>query len=201
MFLNISEVTKEIKRYYKSFGIKIGDIRDGIILFSGNWLIWMDREYVPNKVKACIVELMGKLPEEGIIYDVMKDCSEPQVFEQSIIEPYLLLRNKIAHKLITTPIIFDKRGSVRFLQSIDTGKLTGISEKFLKMIDASAIDHAIESDPTGPCYANSPEEGLMWYNDWGFVLIMPVHVKEIGLLTALEALDFDNLEIEDEENE
>jgi hypothetical protein len=190
MFIKINEFTKQMKNAYKGAGLKIGKINDGLVIYSGHWLVWIDEKHVPNKIKAAVVELMGKLPDSKVIYDISKERPEPQVCMSNGIEKILNKRKDKGSKLIETPVILTESSDVRLYQN-DNGMICALREEYKNMVDPMAIDYDTgESMPIGPCYSESFGSGLYWYNDFGFVLIMPVNIKNSAVVEALIHIDF-----------
>ena len=190
MFISTKVLTKLIKDSFK-VRLRVGCIDGGILIVGNEWAVWIDYEYVPNKVKGIIVELAGGLPDKNKLFAVCKEYPNPQY---EIITPDITtLFNDMEHavnSLSISPITL--KGSVRLLQTQDSlQNIVEVREKLLDLVDLSELDYDIEGEPTGPCYASDPYGSIYWYNDVGKLLIMSQGKRDNPLFSVLSEVKFD----------
>jgi len=190
MFISTKVLTKLIKDSFK-VRLRVGCIDGGILIVGNEWAVWIDYEYVPNKVKGIIVELAGGLPDKNKLFAVCKEYPNPQY---EIITPDITtLFNDMEHavnSLSISPITL--KGSSRLLQTQDPlQNIVEVREKLLDLVDLSELDYDIEGEPTGPCYASDPYGSIYWYNDVGKLLIMSQGKRDNPLFSVLSEVKFD----------
>lgn len=169
----------------------IGNLSGGTLITSGYWAVWLDNEYIPNKVKAAIMELAGELPAEGTIFEISKGMVAPQIVMDATPIRRLLSEVKEAdHKLVTTPVILHNSRFMRLLQSTCTKEMVAINEEFHLMIDKTQINYDIEGEPTGPCCSNTISS-ILWYNSICIVLIYPILIRDSAVLENLKTVNFE----------
>lgn len=190
MFLDLNKTIKFIKQAYRK-NLRIGNIEGKTIITSGYWLIAIENDKVPNKIKAIIMELAGELPKPGILFEVTKEYSNPQICINK--ELYLSIMDNVKkanHKMYMTPLSLTN--GTRLLQTQIDGMVDmhGVSEEYLSMIDKTCIDHDIEGEPTGPCCIEGGVMGIYWYNSSGMVVIYPIRLPDSEMINALCTVDF-----------
>jgi len=190
MFISTKVLTKLIKDSFK-VRLRVGCIDGGILIVGNEWAVWIDYEYVPNKVKGIIVELAGGLPDKNKLFAVCKEYPNPQY---EIITPDITtLFDAIDHannSLSISPITL--KGSIRLLQTKDPlQNIVEVKEKLLDLIDLSELNYEVEGEPTGPCYASDPYGSIYWYNDTGKLLIMSQGKRDNPLFSILSEVTFD----------
>lgn len=199
MFLNINRFSKLTKEAYK-FRLMIADIENHTVISSSTWLVSIENGFVPNKVKALIMELAGCLPEPNKVYKIDKSLDAPEdVTSQYLIPMTRLIENadKADIKFIPTPIINDKYSPIRFLQNAKTAQIIAIPEDHYQMVDKNCINYEIEGEPTGPCSTADNKAPFYWYNSIGIIMIVPAKFADTGILEALATVDFNENEKED----
>lgn len=193
MFISTNALSKMIKDQYKT-NLRVGYLQDGLVIIGGEWAVWMDYEYVPNKIKGTIVELAGGLPGKDKLFSLSKEYPEPQheIVTPDIIELFSEI-NIADNKLNISPIILDTYDSMRLLQTQDPlQNIVEVREKYLMLVDLSEVDLDIEGQPTGPCYAEDPYGKIYWYNDIGMLYVMPSKKRENPLFSILSEVKFDD---------
>ena len=68
MFLKISELKKIMKNALKSSGLIVGNTGESFLVYTENWGVAIELQYLSNKFKAAVIELIGDLPKEGKTY-------------------------------------------------------------------------------------------------------------------------------------
>ena len=71
MFFKMSVLKKMMKNAYKGGCLILGDspikeneeiVMDGLVISTGWWSLWINKDYVPKELKAAVIELCGELP-------------------------------------------------------------------------------------------------------------------------------------------
>jgi hypothetical protein len=190
MFISTKVLTKLIKDQYK-VRLRVGYLKGGIIIVGNEWSVWIDYEYVSNKIKGLIVELAGGLPDKNKIFSLCKSNPDPQ-YEiitpetDTLFDDIENANNALSISHITL------KNSIRLLQTQDPLlNIVEVKEKLLDLIDLSELDYDIEGEPTGPCYAGDPYSKMFWYNDIAKLLIMPYGKRDNPLFSILSEVAFD----------
>lgn len=68
MFLKIGELKKIMKDALKSSGLIVGNTGEWFLVYTEKWGVATELQYLSNKFKAAVIELIGDLPEEGEAY-------------------------------------------------------------------------------------------------------------------------------------
>lgn len=196
MFLNTNRFSKLTKEAYK-FRLMIAEIENHTVISSSKWLVSIENEFVPNKVKALIMELAGCLPEPNKVYKIDKSLNAPEdVTNQYLIPMTQLIENadKADIKFIPTPIINDKYPPIRLLQNAKTAQIVAVPEDYYQMVDKNCINYEIEGEPTGPCSTADNKAPFYWYNSIGLIIIAPAKFADTGISEALATVDFNEKE-------
>ncbi len=163
MFVNIIELKKLLKGAYKGNGLIAGNLDGGLVVMSasGTWGFRVEEEYVPNKLKAALIELIGDLPEAGEIYNYNPKSVQAEI---NLGRFDFRGRWKQAKDFATdTPFILRSKWEEFFLVQIrSTMELCAISRKFTDMISTKDLNHELESMPGRPGYCQGV---LYWRNE------------------------------------
>ncbi len=192
MFISSKVLTKLIKEQYKTV-LKVGYVNNGITIIGGEWAVWMDYQYVPNKVKGVIVELAGGLPEKNKLFKLSKDYPNPQ-YEAITPDIEELFKDiEIADNVLRiSPLILTSGEPMRLLQADNAlQNIVEIKEKLLGLFDLSELDLDNEGHPTGPCYADDPYGRIYWYNGIAMMYIQPYGRRDTPLFSILSEVKFD----------
>lgn len=192
MFISAKALTKQIKDQYKT-NLRIGYLQDGLVIIGGEWAVWMDYEYVPNKIKGAIVELAGGLPSKGKLFSLSKSNPDPQyeIISPDIEELFSGI-DDADNKLNLSPIILDAHEPMRLMQTLDPlQRIVEVRLRYLDLVDLSELDYDIEGEPTGPCYAEDPYGKIYWYNDIAKLFVMPYGKRDNPLFSILSEVKFD----------
>jgi len=191
MFLNLNKLSKLAKEAYK-LELIIGDVNGHTILFSKSWMVSIENDFVPNTIKALIVELTGFLPKSDTIYKIGKSIETPTNVTDTYLNPitHFIKGADIANiKFTITPIVDDCYTAMRLLQNVNTSQIVTIRESQYQMIDKGCINYEIEGEPTGPC-SNENTGPMYWYNSIGLVMIAAGKLTNENLSGALATVDF-----------
>lgn len=163
MFLNITELKKLLKGAYKGSGLIVGNLENGMVIMnaSGTWGIRVEEEFVPNKLKAALIELIGDLPAAEEVYNYQPDSiqAEADLGRFDFREKWREAKDFVAD----TPFILRSGWNEFSLMQVHSSmELCAISRVFTDMISTKDLDHKNESLPGRPNFAGGI---LYWKND------------------------------------
>lgn len=202
MFLNITEFKKFLKVAYKGSGLIVG-VLDGNLILTNSGRIWgvqVDGDYIPNKLKAALVELIGDLPEEGEVLNYTQDGAQTEMDlgDFDFYDMWMRAQDFAAKSPI---VLKNDYGEYVLMQVHSTMEMRPLYRDFLDIISAKDLEHAVEEMPVRPSFRNGV---LYWKNDttiyWaGTSKIQDVYENEV--LPRLEFLDCFGNEIKVRETE
>ncbi len=193
MFISTSQLSKLMKEAYKGGGIRIGNLEEGLMIMGSTWGLWIDENYIPNKVKAIVMELAGTLPAEESVFKVSKDEAAPQ-YELTLDNYYYINQMELACKepATRTGVYLDlKYCEYELLQVNHTGMIAMINRRLTELIDPGEIDHKVENEPSGPCTGLS--NGMFfWKNATCTLMLLHTAAPEDNPVTnILSRIDFE----------
>ncbi len=193
MFISTSQLSKLMKEAYRGRGIRIGNLEEGLVIIGSSWGLWIDENYIPNKVKAIVMELAGTLPAEESVFKVSKGEAVPQ-YELTLDNYYYINRMEQISKesASRTGVYLDlKYCEYELLQVNHTGKIAMISRKLTELIDPGEIDYNVENEPSGPCTGLS--SGMFfWKNATCTLMLLHSAVPEDNpVINILSKIDFE----------
>ncbi|WFR56415.1 hypothetical protein QA584_22805 [Anaerocolumna sp. AGMB13025] len=192
MFINPTHLKKLMTASYKGGGIRIGYFDDGYIIIASHWMLWLDVNYIPNKVKAIIMELAGTLPEEDTVFLVSKEKPIPQIEMDIHNYFHLNLLEKEAKLPVTlTNVLFESHTNTYKLMQVDDNKwLVMMDMYYLNLIDVNEIDFEHENTPSGPC-TTTGQSMFFWKNATCTLLLMGTSAPtDSPIISALSEVDF-----------
>lgn len=164
MFLNKTILKKFIKSSFKWEGLTVGRIYDGLVVAGGRWITWTEDGYIPNWIKAAVMEYTGELPKQGCVFKAKKD--EPIQYEIAENNLYDLpeMKRKCIFTYTVTPVVVDsKHSSIRIIQQDSTLNTLAVPEKYYDMIDLSELGE--ENAPAGPSSMDKNGSILIYKNE------------------------------------
>lgn len=176
MFLNKTMFKKWIKSAYQHNGLVVGRIYGGLVLSGANWVTWTQDGYVPNWLKAAIMEHVGELPGAGKVFRAKKD--EVSQYEVSD-NPYLNLPERWKEAkvpFVVTPIIYVPSGCY-------------------DIIDVRELE--TDGRPMGPSARTDRGDVRIWKNENAALAVCRVDVSEAGLpvLKILAGLEYEEVRL------
>lgn len=210
MFLDTTALIRQMKVTYNGNGITFANFQDGLAINAAVWVAWIHNKYVPNIIKAAVMELSGTLPEEGRMFSVSKQNPNPQyrIDNETVLNALDRVDNS-DKPLIVTPVCLFENVDVRLLQDLPNaldskllaankdrlkqpfhGQLHGVNQTYFSIVDKKKVDYDIESEPTGPCYYTAVQNGVCWYNEICKFMIMPITSKRKDLMDTLASVKF-----------
>jgi hypothetical protein len=192
MFLNKTLFKKFMKASFRREGLKVGMLSGGLVIAGNAWCIWTEEGYVPNWLKAAIVELAGTLPEQEQIFKVKKD--EPIQYEipdENYDLPERFRENRTVYK-VTPIVITGSYYDIRLLQNNLTTEMIHVPEDFIKVVDLSELEG--ENAPAGPCAYDRSAPMLIYKNEHSAYGFTRIHVNKnlVWQITeAVSGIDFE----------
>lgn len=164
MFLNKTKLKQLIKSSFRWEGLTVGRIYGGLVVAGGRWITWTEDGYIPNWIKAAVMEYTGELPKQGCVFKAKKD--EPIQYEIAENNLYDLpeMKRKCIFTYTVTPVVVDsKHSSIRIIQQDSTLNTLAVPEKYYDMIDLSELGE--ENAPAGPSSMDKNGSILIYKNE------------------------------------
>ena len=165
MFVNTAAFKKLIKGAYNSSGLTVGATEDEYFFEGGYWIIRVEKDYLPKKEKAAVIELTGELPSSGQVFKAVKKCANQYLMECNPAWDIRAQFDEAQEEYCVTYAIYeigDKK--VRVLQNKKNDTCKVIDETFIKLIDFEAIT-CDEGLPEGLVMLNKDHWLVYWSND------------------------------------
>lgn len=192
MFLNKTLMKKMIKHSFRWEGLTVGRIYGGLVVAGGNWITWTKDGYVPNWLKAAVMEFTGELPQKECAFRAKKD--EPlqyEIADNAFYDlPTLFMQSRFAY-MVTPVVIKGKYSEVRILKQNQAVKTIGINEDFYRAIDLSELGN--ENAPAGPSSISLDGGILIYKNEFSAYAFMPLDgVNDITrmIMERIDTIDF-----------
>lgn len=158
MFVKPAVLKKLMKQQYKTSGLVVANNGPTIYIGGDWWGIETVREFIPNQIKAAIIELTGEFPEEGEIFNATKDGNQMQMDINNMVTVESNLK-----KLKVTRLLINYEKQMRMLQDEKSNEIALLDETFVAMIDNKEINaEEGESLAKGPFIKN---KAVYWKNN------------------------------------
>ena len=189
MFIKASNFNKLIKKTYKGTGLLVARINENIYIGGNSWLLKTNKDFMPNKIKAMIIELIGEFPANGEMYTATPNGNQMEIWDDEKIQiekwyelpHYACTRSNIRVEC--------KHKSCRLYQS-STGEVRYVNELYDDIVAPFDIDEVVESVPQGPFIRDS---GIFWKNETTtlmYVTSQPEeNTNEADILAALSKIE------------
>lgn len=172
MFLNKTLLKKMIKHSFQWEGLTVGRIYGGLVVAGGTWITWTKDGYVPNWLKAAVMEFTGELPQQECAFRAKKD--EPlqyEIADNSLYDlPEVFLKSRFAFT-VTPVVVTGKYVETRILQQDRTMGTIGVNEEFCKVIDLRELEG--ENAPAGPSSTGAEGHMLIYKNEHSAYAFFP----------------------------
>lgn len=191
MFLKNSGFKKLINEAYKGAGLKVGNDGEGYYLHGGYWTIWIRKGCISKKELASIIELTGELPEPGTGFEATKAGNQYEMQWRGEFSAWENA-NTCDEEAEITPLIlkYTSGQQARILQNTKNGSIMLINERFVEMIDNTAINYEDgETRAEGPLI-HRKYQGAFWRNERMALYVYPrTDDENKRLLGYLEVFD------------
>lgn len=192
MFLNRRKIKQLIKSSFRWEGLTVGRVYDGLVVAGGRWITWTEDGYIPNWLKAAVMEYTGELPKQGCMFKAKKD--EPIQYEIADNDFYDLpeMKRKCIFAYTVTPVVIkDQHYQVRLLQQNTSGGILAVPETCCEIIDLSELGD--ENAPSGPASVSESGGILLYKNEhsaYAFTTLGWVMDETREIMDAVSAIDF-----------
>lgn len=192
MFLNKTMLKKMIKSSFKWEGLVVGRIYGGLVVAGGTWITWTEDGYIPNWLKAAVMEYTGELPKQGCVFKAKKN--EPIQYEIADNQLYDLpeMKKRCRYSFTVTPVVVRNQfSSVRLFQQNSSKEMLAVPETFFEMIDLSELGE--ENAPTGPASVSASGEILLYKNEhsaYAFTPLCGTQDKVTKIMDTVSTIDF-----------
>ena len=183
MFINNTVFKKVLNDEFKSVnGVRVArmsilDDEEFLMIAGHEWIINMAADYIPNKTKAVLYEVLGVLPELNESWTMNKNGNQIMIFPEwmNIMDPEVV---RFRHKYHETKVSF---AGLQVFQSDDL-KMTQYVKQFLAELKGlKEFDIDNESSPVGPLATEitmSGRVGFLWHNEICAIAIYNVIPEE-----------------------
>jgi hypothetical protein len=192
MFINESQLKRLIKNSYKNNILFFGDIEDGLVIGNNSFVLCIENNYIPNSVKAMIMEIAGILPAKGELYSCSK--KEPMLqTEDPDVRSFLKVKRNCMETsnvaVVTNITVTQNNNEYKAIQVNNTGEIHFIRKECVDLIDAGAIDIEYESAPgKATCGIN----GVLYYwRNATTTLMLCEYTLDTFVKEGLEQITFD----------
>lgn len=194
MFITSQGFKKLINEAYKGAMLHIGNDGEGYFISGGYWVIWVKNKMIPKKELASIIELTGELPGPGEAFEASKSGNQ---YELPWREQYAAMKNarECDEEMEVTPLTlkYYSGQQARILQNRNNGTIVLINERFIDMIDNTAVEYGKgESQSEGPMISGRVQ-GVFWKNNIMALNVYPrtddENKKLIGFLETFDIMD------------
>lgn len=156
MFINTTAFKRLIKGAYNTIGLTVGATEKEYFFEGGTWVIRVDKEFLPNKEKAAVIELVGEMPLSGEVFKAVKKCANQYLINNN---PAWDIKTEFKEAKLTfnvTKAVYELDDRIiRVLQCEKDNTCIAIDEVFIGLIDTKAIDSAKETMLEGPVASNN----------------------------------------------
>lgn len=156
MFINTTAFKRLIKGAYNTIGLTVGATEKEYFFEGGTWVIRVDKEFLPNKEKAAVIELVGEMPLSGEVFKAVKKCANQYLINNN---PAWDIKTEFKEAKLTfnvTKAVYELDDRIiRVLQYEKDNTCIAIDEVFIGLIDTKAIDSAKETMLEGPVASNN----------------------------------------------
>lgn len=195
MFLNIVQLKKLLQNTYKTTGLFVGRLEGRLIVCDGHFGFSLEENFIPNKLKGALAELIGDLPEEGTIYKYTKEFQQAEMdFDRF---DFYQQWKEAKDCAIVTPVIYHEWLSDYALYQIrSTGGLGAINRIYTDLISDKYLDSSEDMPGRPSCHGRGGI--LYWKNDIMIYFAAGIVMKENTnnfLLPQLEKIQFTEKEM------
>lgn len=194
MFLSTTAAKKLFKKAFNECGLRVSRMSEMLYIAGTGWETEMIHDMAPYKLKAAIVELCGRIPEEHEQFLATKDGLQEELGTGELLYDRYLRAKMI---LSETPVIIDRKYHMyKLFQHRGDRDFTLINTERLSLIDIREVDMENgEGIPSGPCsetdHWRSP---VFWHSAFGTLCLHPAEGEtelDDEILNALKAINFE----------
>ena len=192
MFLNKARFKKLVKSAFNTCGLTVGQIYGGLVISGNIWTTWTEEGYVPNWVKAAVMEYTGELPKQGCVFKAKKDAPIQYEIAKNLYYDLPSRFLEARHPFVVTPIVYDESwNQYRFLQNKSTKELIAVDTNLYDVLDMAELGD--ENRPTGPSSASLSGDSLIWKNEHSALAIYKLNISgdSLDVMNLLKTYSFE----------
>lgn len=170
MFINNTVFKKVLNDEFKSVnGVRVArmsilDDEEFLMIAGHEWIINMAADYIPNKTKAVLYEVLGVLPALNESWTMNKNGNQIMIFPEwmNIMDDKALV---FKNKYNTTKASF---AGLQVLQSEDLHSVQYVKQFLVELKGLKEFDIDKESSPEGPfatTISSQGHVGFLWRNE------------------------------------
>lgn len=194
MFITSQGFKKLINEAYKGGRLRIGNDGKGYYISGAYWVIWIKNGMIPKKELAAIIELTGELPAPGEAFEASKAGNQ---YELTWRDAYAAMENALEceEEMSVTPLILKylTGQQARLLQNPLNGTIVLINERFIDMIDNTAVEYSKEETQAEGPLISGRMQGVFWKNNVMAMCVYPrtddENKKLLGFLETFDIMD------------
>lgn len=180
MFVDEAKLKAAVKAGFKGSGITISRIEGWYHIFGDRFGLKIKADFLTNRVKGCIVEMCGEMPdsEEGI--SIRKGCEVQAALPLCLEEPEETDSIRRTRIIVQT----DAGKAYRVWKGPDC---IAVPESLSFLAEGGKLEVS-ETPPEGPFYAGGK---ILWKNNVAVLEVSATELpeEEAGLLEAVRTLD------------
>lgn len=161
----------------------------------------IDKEELPNKEKAAIIELTGEFPAAGLVFKALKGGDNQYLIPENDVWNIGEKFERCTEELAVTRALYQKDGvTYRIIQHPKTQTCIPYNEKYIDLLDKEALQ-CEESSPKGPRAIDEKGNILYWGNEVMTLAICSIAVdrnenREFGeYLQLLENIELPEMKL------
>lgn len=194
MFLSTMTAKKLFKKAFNEYGLRVSRMSEMLYVAGTGWETEMLYEMAPYKLKATIVELCGRIPEENEQFLATKGGLQEELCTGDLLYDRYLRAKRL---LDETPVIIDRKYHMcKLFQHRGDSDFTLVDMERLSLIDIREVDMENgEGIPSGPCsetdHWRSP---VFWHSAFGTLCLYPSEGEselDDEILDALKTINFE----------
>lgn len=194
MFIATAGFKRLIKEAYKNGRLVAAATAEEYSFEGSYWIIRVDRNRLPKKEKAAVVELTGELPSPGNAFRAKKgEANQYEITGNDAWDIGNIFRRCREEMTVTKCLFQSGADAFRVIQNRRTNNCFFVSERFIAILDSSALTEG-ESLPEGPRALADGRGAVYWKNNSMSLAVMPVfHENNDELGSHLRLLE--NMEL------
>lgn len=174
MFITTAGFKSLIKEAYKNGRLVTGATQEEYLFEGSCWVIRVDRDSLPKKEKAAVVELTGELPSPGEVFRAAKGQANQYEMQENEAWDIGNTFDRCREEMTVTRSLFQcGKAALRVIQNRRTNGCFFVSERFIAILDRDAITEG-ENLPEGPRALTDGRGIIYWKNNSMSLAVLPV---------------------------
>lgn len=174
VFITTAGFKSLIKEAYKNGRLVAGATPEEYFFEGSYWVIRVDRDCLPKKEKAAVVELTGELPSPGEVFRAAKGEDNQYEIPGNSVWDTGNIFNDCREEMAVTRSLFQCGGAhLRVIQNRRTDNCFFVSERFISILDRNSLTEG-ETLPEGPRALTEGRGTIYWKNNSMSMAVTPV---------------------------